>query len=173
MTTARTVLVIEDNPIERETLAAVLRQEGYEAVPAANGKETLERLNSKPAPDAMLLDMMMSELDGWQLLKLLRQYPVPVIIVTVLGIASLEWARLLGASGLIRKPIDPEQLKDMLAQLNSIHGAKSRKDRTVMNQREATPTSRLHSQPISLPEVCSQFITEQEGSPAGSAPLGR
>ena len=121
MTNARTVLVVEDNPIQREGLAAVLSQEGYDAVPAANGKEALEHLTTKPTPDAMLLDMMMSEMDGWQLLKLLRLYPVlmavPVIIVTGLGIANLEWARSLGAAGLIRKPIDAEQLKDALARV--------------------------------------------------------
>ena len=118
MTNARTVLVVEDNPIQREGLAAVLRQEGYDAVPAANGKEALERLSSKPTPDVMLLDMMMSEVDGWQLLKLLRQYPallaVPVIIVTGLGIANLEWARSLGATGFVRKPVEAEHLKGEL-----------------------------------------------------------
>src|SRR5438132_14344693 len=125
MTNARTVLVVEDNPIQRDGLAALLRQEGYDAVPAANGKEALERLTTKPTPDAMLLDMMMSEMDGWQLLKLLRLYPVlmavPVIIVTGLGIANLEWAHSLGAAGLIRKPIDAEPLKDALAR---VFGAK-------------------------------------------------
>ena len=60
--------------------------------------------------------MMMSEIDGWQLLKMLRRRPellaLPVIIVTGLGIANLEWARSVGAVGLVRKPIDLEQLKD-------------------------------------------------------------
>jgi CheY-like chemotaxis protein len=66
----------------------------------------------------MLLDMMMSEVDGWQLLKLLRRYPallaMPVIIVTGLGIANLEWARSLGAAGLVRKPVEVEHLKGEL-----------------------------------------------------------
>jgi two-component system sensor histidine kinase/response regulator FitF len=119
MTRTRTVLVVEDNSIEREGMAAVLRQEGFDAVLAANGKEALERLQGKPTPDVMLLDMMMSEMDGWQLLKMLRQYPdlvqVPVIIVTGLGIANIEWARSLGAAGLVRKPMDVEHLKDALA----------------------------------------------------------
>src|SRR5205807_387579 len=114
----RTVLVVEDNALERKAVAAVLGQEGYDAVVAANGKEALERLSSEPAPDVMLLDMMMSELDGWQLLRLLRQYPgllaIPVIIVTGLGIASLEWARSLGAAGLVRKPVEVEHLKGEL-----------------------------------------------------------
>ena len=118
MTNARTVLVVEDNPMERKGIAAVLGQEGYDALVAANGKEALERLSSKPTPDVMLLDMMMSEVDGWQLLKLLRQYPallaMPVIIVTGLGIANLEWARSLGAAGLVRKPVEAEHLKGEL-----------------------------------------------------------
>ena len=101
MTRARTVLVVEDNSIEREGLAAILRQEGYDAVVSANGKEALERLRSKPRPDVLLLDMMMSEVDGWQLLRMLRSHPellaVPVIIVTGLEIANLEWARSLGS----------------------------------------------------------------------------
>jgi len=121
MTRARTVLVVEDNSIEREGLAAILRQEGYDAVVSANGKEALERLRSKPRPDVLLLDMMMSEVDGWQLLKMLRSHPellaIPVIIVTGLEIANLEWARSLGAVGLVRKPIDVEQLKDSLARV--------------------------------------------------------
>jgi CheY-like chemotaxis protein len=86
--------VVEDNSIEREGIAAVLRQEGFDAVVAANGKEALERLSSTPAPDVMLLDMMMSEVDGWQLLKMLRGHPellaIPVIIVTGLAIATPE-----------------------------------------------------------------------------------
>jgi len=122
--TAKTVLVVEDNPIEREGVAAVLRQEGYDAVVASNGKEALERLNLAP-PDVMLLDMMMAELDGWQLLKMLRSHPEllspPVIIMTGLGIASLEWARSLSAVGLICKPFDMEQLKGELVRVLGAH----------------------------------------------------
>jgi CheY-like chemotaxis protein len=114
----KNLLVVENNPIEREGLAAVLRHEGYGVTCAANGREALERLQGSPTPDLMLLDMMMSEIDGWQLLKMLRGYPellsIPVIIVTGLEIATLEWARSLGAVGLICKPIDLEQLKATL-----------------------------------------------------------
>ena len=117
----KTLLVVEDNAIEREGLAAVLRQEGYSVIPAANGKEALDCLESGAPPDLLLLDMMMSEIDGWQLLKMLRRRPellaLPVIIVTGLGIANLEWARSVGAVGLVRKPIDLEQLKDSLARV--------------------------------------------------------
>ena len=114
----KTILIVEDNQIEREGLAVVLERAGYGVVSAANGREALQRLQGKPTPEVMLLDMMMSEVDGWQLLKLLRQYPallaMPVIIVTGLGIASLEWARSLGAAGLVRKPVEVEHLKGEL-----------------------------------------------------------
>jgi len=119
----KTLLVVEDNPAEREALAAVLESEGYGVVSAANGKQALERLRGTPTPDAMLLDMLMSELDGWQLLGLLRHYPaiakIPLFIVTGLDIATDEWARSLRASGLVHKPIDLElllrQLRDALS----------------------------------------------------------
>src|SRR6266853_1666997 len=95
----KTVLIGEDNPAEREALAAVLECEGYAVVSVANGKEALERLRGTPTPDAMLLDMMMADLDGWQLLRLLPHYPelakIPIIIVTGLHIATAEWARSL------------------------------------------------------------------------------
>ncbi|HEV3445886.1 MAG TPA: hypothetical protein VG099_14695 [Gemmataceae bacterium] len=55
------------------------------------------------------------------LLKMLRNHPellaIPVIIVTGLGIANVEWARSLGAAGLVRKPMDVEHLKDALARV--------------------------------------------------------
>ena len=110
----KTLLVVEDNQVEREGLSAVLEQEGYAVVAAANGREALERLQGQPTPDLMFLDMMMSEIDGWQLLRMLRRHPelmaVPVIIVTGLAIASPEWARSLGAAGLVLKPVEVEHL---------------------------------------------------------------
>ena len=114
----KTILIVEDNQIEREGLAVVLERAGYGVVSAANGREALQRLQGKPTPEVMLLDMMMSEMDGWQLLGLLRHYPtlatIPVIIVTGLAIATDEWARSLRASGLVHKPIDMDLLLQQL-----------------------------------------------------------
>jgi CheY-like chemotaxis protein len=114
----KNVLIVEDNPIEREGLAAVLQKEGYNVIAADNGKEAIDRLKGTP-PDLLFMDMLMSELDGWQLLKLLKRHQepmsVPVLIVTGLDIATPEWARSLGAAGLVRKPVDADQLKDALA----------------------------------------------------------
>ena len=121
MQTCKTVLVVEDNELEREGLAALLQGEGYNVLTAANGTEALGRLRADPPPDLVLLDMMMSDQDGWQLLRLVRNNPVlsstRVVIVTGLGIACPEWANSLGACGLLHKPIDTDELHHELKRL--------------------------------------------------------
>jgi len=58
--TSKTVLVVEDNSIQREGLASVLRNEGYRVLAAADGEEALKYLRGDPTPDLLLLDMMNS-----------------------------------------------------------------------------------------------------------------
>jgi len=119
---SKTVLIVEDNDIEREGLAAVVQDQGYQVQLAANGTEALSYLQKTPTPDVVLLDMMMAPEDGWQVLRKVQrsrtQPPVPIIIVTGLDIASPEWATSLGASGLIHKPIDKEELLGELSRFN-------------------------------------------------------
>jgi CheY-like chemotaxis protein len=72
----------------------------------------------------MLLDMMMSRVDGWQILRLLRRSPelksVLVIVITGLETASPEWAKSLGAVSLFRKPIEvPVLLEEISRAVNS------------------------------------------------------
>lgn len=108
---AGTILIVEDNPIQREGLALLLRQSGFSVLPAADGQEAMDLLEHTD-PDVVLLDMLIpNEVgDGWWFLEQLRQVPrlasIPVLITTALSIASKEWAASLGAAGLIRKPID-------------------------------------------------------------------
>ena len=109
----KTILVVEDNEIQREGLAVVLRKEGYTVLVAADGKEA-SAVVRVGVPDLILLDMMLPAPDGWRLLRMWKKYPalasVPVFIVTGLGVASEEWAAALGARGLIRKPVEMERL---------------------------------------------------------------
>src|SRR5437660_1240527 len=87
--TPKTVLVIEDNDLEREGLAAVLRQAGYRVVAAASVDSALA---CESPPGLILLDMMLGDKDGWRFLQLRKKNPVladvPVIITTGLGVAS-------------------------------------------------------------------------------------
>src|SRR5436309_1606399 len=104
----KTILVVDDDPITCEGLAAVLRPEGYSVVMALDSVGAMHYLSTEPAPDLVLLDMMMPGHDGWQFLnqwKHSRSHAtIPVVIMTALGIASPEWAASLGAVSLLRKP---------------------------------------------------------------------
>jgi CheY-like chemotaxis protein len=111
----RTILIVDDNTIQREGLAVVLRQHGFSILSVSNGQEALD-LIQQVIPDLILLDMLIpnNQGDGWWFLQRRRQTPtlasIPILITTALPIASQEWANSLGANGLIRKPIEVEPL---------------------------------------------------------------
>jgi len=105
----KTILVVEDNDIQRESLAIVLRCEGYSVMLAEDGKQALERLRDGQLPDLIILDMLLPVVDGWRVLAALKADPrlsgVPIIVVTgtVLG---REWAESHGCAGSLNKPIE-------------------------------------------------------------------
>jgi CheY-like chemotaxis protein len=110
-----TILVAEDNAVEREGLAVVLRQRGYTVLTARDGAEALKLLlRTGPAPGLILLDMLMPGCDGWQFLDRRQPSPalaaVPVVLITRLAEADADWAASLGAVGLLRKPFDVDAL---------------------------------------------------------------
>jgi len=113
---AGTILLIEDNPIQRQQLVTILHQQGFRVLIATDGNEALNQLSSRPLPDLILLDMLVPNgyFDGWWFFEQRQRFPalasVPVIITTALTIASREWATAMGAAGLLRKPIDAEAL---------------------------------------------------------------
>ena len=109
-----TILVAEDNAVEREGLAVVLRQRGYTVLTAHDGAEALKLLQAGPAPGLILLDMLMPGCDGWQFLDRRQPSPalaaVPVVLMKGLAEAGADWAASLGAVGFLRKPCDVEAL---------------------------------------------------------------
>jgi CheY-like chemotaxis protein len=111
--TGKMLLVVEDNEVAREGLAAILRREGYAVALATDGQQALDYLVGNPAPDLILLDMLMPVLDGWHFLDQLRRSgrlgSVPILVTTG-TILTQEWARDHGCAGFIKKPIDAESL---------------------------------------------------------------
>jgi two-component system chemotaxis response regulator CheY len=105
-----TILVVEDNDICREGLAIVLRHEGYEVIAVRDGQEALNVLRAGPAPELILLDMLMPVLDGWSFLQEMAQYPPIPIIITTGTILTPEWAACHGCFGFLRKPIETDDL---------------------------------------------------------------
>lgn len=96
---SQTVLVVEDQAETRELLRRTLEKEGWTVAEAPNGKVALERLASL-SPDLILLDLMMPEMDGFELMDVLRRDPqrprVPVIIVTAKDLTEEDRRRLSG-----------------------------------------------------------------------------
>jgi CheY-like chemotaxis protein len=114
---ARTILVVEDDPAQREGLRSALEGAGYAVALAPSPAEALARPGELPPPDLVVLDMLFPRSpggDGWHFLRERPRRPdlaaVPVIILTALGNATAEWAASLGAEGFLRKPLDAEPL---------------------------------------------------------------
>ena len=110
----RTVLVVEDNEIEREGIAVVLRRAGHTVALIGDGREALAHIRANPAPGLILTDLMMPVMDGWRFLEELRHLldfsSVPVLVITGNTAIGPEWAEAHGCAGLLRKPFDTGDL---------------------------------------------------------------
>jgi CheY-like chemotaxis protein len=116
-----TILVIDDNQGLVKLMERFLAQHTYRVVPAANGLEGL-RLAQDLLPDAIVLDVMMPEMPGWEVLQRLRNHPrtadIPVIICSVFNNPELAYS--LGASLFLPKPIGRDDVLKGLHQLNVV-----------------------------------------------------
>jgi diguanylate cyclase (GGDEF)-like protein len=108
------VLVVDDLNINLQIVGAILDREGYATTFATNGQQALSRMNTA-VPDLILLDLMMPEMDGFQVCEQVRTHPerreIPIIFLT----ASQEKKHLLqafdrGAVDYITKPFNPPEL---------------------------------------------------------------
>jgi CheY-like chemotaxis protein len=79
------ILLVEDNELNRDMLSRRLQRRGYQVELAANGKEGLQMADTT-SPDLILLDLSLPEMDGWEVLRHLKQHPkmksIPVIALT-------------------------------------------------------------------------------------------
>jgi adenylate cyclase len=104
------ILVIEDNKVHRDTLRASLEREGHTVTTAENGRDGLEMVMAQPF-DVILLDIVMPEMDGFQVLERIKADPavrhVPVIVITAIDdIASAVRCIEMGADDFLTKPFN-------------------------------------------------------------------
>ena len=124
----KTILIVEDNEIQREGLAIVLRKAAYDVLPSMEAGDAIATLNRIVAPDLIILDMMMAPpaSDGWRFMEERKKYPalckIPVLIMTGMSEANEEWAKSLCACGLLRKPAETDLL---LAEVRRCLGERS------------------------------------------------
>jgi signal transduction histidine kinase/DNA-binding response OmpR family regulator len=121
------VLVIEDDPAAQELLRLHLEGAGYGVVVTASGRQGLAWL-SQMRPDAVLLDIVLPDLDGWEILQRLKSNPatrgVPVMVVSVVDDRQLGLA--LGAIDYLVKPVSRELLLEAIGRLTFTTKVRSR-----------------------------------------------
>ena len=117
------VLVVEDEPEVLEPLAHSLHKAGYEVLSAEDGLSACRSIGSDN-PDLVLLDIMLPDLDGWEVCKLLRQHPdpsvagIPVIMLTALNSPHDKYRGLeLGADVFLPKPYS---IREVLLQAGNL-----------------------------------------------------
>lgn len=111
------ILVVDDLPDNYILLQTVLEGEGYQVDVADNGRVALEKIIENP-PDLVLLDVMMPEMNGFEVTQAIRQDPtlssIPVLLVTGYGDPGTSDNFEAQVDGFIHKPIDFDQLLDQI-----------------------------------------------------------
>ena len=108
------ILVVDDQPESIRLLHAVLSPRGYSVDSVSSGAEALERLAAEPAPDLVLLDVVMPEIDGYEVCRRIRATPATELLPIVMLTASSGEERLraleAGADDFLMKPFDQAEL---------------------------------------------------------------
>jgi len=112
------ILVVDDDFLNRVVLSTSLQEQGYEVAMAENGVQALEMLGSEPF-DVVLLDLVMPELDGFQVLERMKadsvQREIPVIVISALDeMESILRCIEMGATDYLPKPFDAALLRARL-----------------------------------------------------------
>jgi len=115
VTRSNRILVVDDQPDILELTAAVLEGAGYEVVTVGGGEEALDRLDSDPTFDLVLLDVNMPRMDGWETLRVVRADTrlarLPVVMFSVRGEMRDKVTGLQeGAADWIPKPFQLDEL---------------------------------------------------------------
>jgi CheY-like chemotaxis protein len=135
----QTILVVDDQAAVRRLLNHMLVTEGYQVMQAEDGAWALEALRGPITPDLCVLDVMMPGVDGWEVLRSVRQDPtladLPVVLLTAKGQPQDRlrgWE--LGCDAYIPKPFDPPDC------LNEIHAVLARPpaERSALRRRQLT-----------------------------------
>jgi two-component system, OmpR family, response regulator CpxR len=128
----RTVLLVEDDPEVRDVLEDELEENGYNVIPAANGKQALDflTLNRPEKADVVILDLMMPMVSGWEVLDHMHANPqladIPVIVLSAVSLdrpdqpgrprgAAARPASTVNVRRFIPKPFSLGQIFDALS----------------------------------------------------------
>ncbi len=112
MTSARNVLVVDDEEVIRDVCTQILEAEGYQVTTASNGREALHRVSEKQF-DVVVTDIMMPDMSGLELLEVLKSTNLDLCTVVITGLGTFDMATQsdrLGAREFVVKPFTPDEL---------------------------------------------------------------
>lgn len=117
----RRVLIIDDDDIGRKAVRNALQQDGWDVTEAENGRVALRQL-AEAQPSAIILDLMMPEMDGFMFLEEMRNKPewhaIPVVVITAKDLTAEDHARLNGCvERIIAKTGHDDMLNEVLSAL--------------------------------------------------------
>lgn len=152
-----TMLVVDDDTFNRTLLSTSLEEEGYSVKMAENGRQATEMLYEQPF-DAVLLDLLMPEMDGFQVLKIMkadsRLQHIPVIVVSgEKDMESVVRCIKMGAEDYLPKPFDPVLLR---ARISACLEKKRLRDQEIKQQQQLNQLNKAL-------EVRNRFIRETFG----------
>jgi len=117
---SKKIMVVDDEPDTVDLVKLVLETEGFEVMTAYSGSECLMKLD-KEKPDAVLLDIMMPEMDGWEVFKKIREkyseLPVAMLTVRNQDIDKMLGLHVLKANDYITKPFGRKELVERVRKM--------------------------------------------------------
>ncbi len=145
----RTVLVVDDQALNRGIARGMARKMGLQVLEAEHGQQALDMLAAGSAPDVILMDISMPGLDGISATRRLRSWPgaiarVPVLALTANDSAAVQdAARSGGMQGVLCKPIDAAKLQQALMAALQVPTGETVPGTTVLNVRRIADIQRL------------------------------
>lgn len=119
---SKVIMVVDDEPDTVDLVKLVLETEGFEVITAYSGEECLKKIEAAP-PDAVLLDIMMPEMDGWEVFKKIREkyenLPVAMLTVRNQDIDIMVGLHVLKANDYITKPFGRKDLVERVKKMVS------------------------------------------------------
>jgi two-component system, cell cycle response regulator DivK len=124
---AETILIVEDNLVNRKLLLTVLRPHGYRLLTALDGEEAV-RIAGQEVPDLILMDLQLPKINGYEATQQLKEHQstahIPIIALTAHAMAKeQEQALQIGFNGYVTKPIDtrafPAYIRSFLDQIET------------------------------------------------------
>ena len=118
MNNNNTILIVDDSGTELQHLKKILEDAGYKTIQASSGNEAIA-VTEKMKPDAIMLDIIMDDGDGYKACRSIKKNPntteTPIIMVSSKdNPADIQWATRLGAADYIIKPYENEEVLEKI-----------------------------------------------------------